>query len=310
MTERTASPYEPVVALSERVTWLLDDVMREEDRLDFRKPFLPESLAGTRGVVGITDAERLRLNHVRGNAYLHLFTFVEEYIIATTVQHASAEIFGDEWAVRALLRFGDEEVKHQQLFRRFAAAFARDFGSPCACVPDAAAVASVILTKAPMAVMLATLHLELVTQAHYTDSVRLGTADEDLEPLFASMLRHHWIEEAQHAKIDILELQKLTTMASPEACAAAIDDYLDILKGLDGVLDQQRELDWTSFCAAIGRSPGEDTRASFIRSQRAAYRSAFLLRGLEHRAFREEVAKLDRGAFTKLDAVAHQLRDG
>lgn len=233
---------------------------------------------------------------------------MEDYIVATAVKHASAEVFGDAWALRALLRFGDEELKHQQLFSRFASAFERDFPTPCGCVPNAAGVAAVILSKSPLAVMLVTLHLELVTQLHYTDSVRLGAAEENLEPLFASMLRHHWIEEAQHAKVDVLELRKLAATASVERRAGAIDDYLDILRGFDDILRQQRELDWSSLCAAVGRPLGDDTRDSFEVAQRAAYREAFLLGGLEHRAFKAEVETLLPASAEKLDDFARELR--
>ena len=49
----------------------------------------------------------------------HLFGFVEEYILANTVQYANAEMFGDRDAVRALCRFADEEAKHMLLFARY-----------------------------------------------------------------------------------------------------------------------------------------------------------------------------------------------
>ena len=81
-------------------------------------------------------------------------------------------MFGDPAALRALFRFADEEVKHQQLFGRFREAFERDFGVPCDVIENPQAVAEVILSKAPMAVVLTTLHIELVTQQHYVEGYR------------------------------------------------------------------------------------------------------------------------------------------
>lgn len=42
--------------------------------------------------------------------------------------HAQVEMFGDHQALRALMRFADEELKHQQLFQRYRDAFDRGFG--------------------------------------------------------------------------------------------------------------------------------------------------------------------------------------
>jgi hypothetical protein len=300
--------YAKIVELSERVAWRVDDIMGADERLDFRRPFVPSSIAGVRSVTGLSPRERLMLNQIRGFSYVHLFAFVEEYIIATAVRHANAELFGEPWAIRALLRFGDEELKHQQLFRRFEAAFVRDFGSPCEGVGSAEEAAGFILGKSPLAVMLATLHLELVTQAHYTDSVRLGVADEELDPLFASLLKHHWIEEAQHAKIDALEIRKLAEGAPPEALDRALDDYVAILHALDGVLEQQCALDLGSFERAIGRPLDGVTRASLDRDLRAASRESYFARGLANRAFRDEVARLSPSSLKRLDQLTADLR--
>src|SRR5207244_3840972 len=115
----------------------------------------------------LSAAQQRTLNQITGNAYINLFAFVEEYIIAMALQHAHAEVFGDHTAIRALSRFADEEAKHQALFLRFVAAFNRDFPHKCEVLGAAAQVAAVIMSKSPMAVVLVTLHLELITQQHY-----------------------------------------------------------------------------------------------------------------------------------------------
>src|SRR5262245_53788938 len=119
--------YGSCVRASEKVSWKVDEVFPQAAKLDFARRFLPEAMVGT-GLGFLSAEERLKLNQITGNSYLYLFYFVEEYIIASVVQHANAEMFGDQTALRALLRFADEEVKHQQLFMRFREAFERDFG--------------------------------------------------------------------------------------------------------------------------------------------------------------------------------------
>ena len=167
--------YASCVRNSEKVSWKLDDVMPRDTRLDFQRPFLPLALAGRGDLEFLSTDEARTLNQITANAYLNLFGFVEEYIIALAVQHAQAEMFGDHDAIRALVRFADEEVKHQALFHRYVAAFQRDFGHPCKVLDSAAEVAGVVLSKTPIAVMLVTLHLEIMTQAHYIECVKDDT---------------------------------------------------------------------------------------------------------------------------------------
>ncbi len=274
--------YASVVRNSEKVSWTVDEVMPPGTRLDFGRPFLPDALEGSSRVPGLTPAERLKLNHITSNAYMNLFAFLEEYIIAMAVNHAQAEMHGDHDAIRALVRFAEEELKHQKLFFRYLDAFKEGFGHPCRVLGDAAAVAHVILSKSPMAVLLMTLHLEIMTQAHYTESAR---NDDRLDPLFVSLLEHHWLEEAQHAKIDALELAKLVEDATPELIQKAFDDYLDLLGDFDGLLASQARMDLTSLSGALGRAFSEAEGLEIVRQQHAAYRRTFLVLGMTNPMF-------------------------
>lgn len=281
--------YASCIRNSEKVSWKLDDVMPPGTSLDFSRPFLPSALSGERGIGVLSDAEKLQLNHITGNAYLNLFAFVEEYIIATTVDHAQAEMFGDHMATRALLRFAEEELKHQELFGRYLAAFAESFGTPCGVLDNAAEVAGVILSKSPIAILIITLHLEIMTQAHYTQSVR---EDESIDPLFASLLKHHWLEESQHARIDALELNKLVEDATPEMIATGFSDYLELCTAVDGLLVAQTDMDLQSLALATGRDFSDADRQAIVASQHAAYRQTFLVAGMTNRLFTGILDKL------------------
>src|SRR5580704_3640980 len=258
--------YESCVRASERISWKLDDVFPPDMKLDFALRFLPETMAGSAELGFLSQSEQLKLNQITGNSYLYLFYFVEEYIIASVVQHANAEMFGDPAALRALLRFADEEVKHQQLFTRFRGAFERDFGVAC----------DVILSKTPMAVMLTTLHLELVTQQHYVEGYREGEV-KGLDPFFASLLKHHWLEESQHAKIDALELAKLAEGATAAHIDAAVDDYIGILDAFSGLLAQQGQLDVASLERAAGRAFDDAETKAIAGHQARTYRRALIV---------------------------------
>jgi hypothetical protein len=278
--------YKSCVKNSEKATWRLEEVMPEGTRLDFTRPFLPEKLAPTARVACLAEKERLVLNHITSNSYLNLFGFVEEYILAMAIKHAHAELFGDHDAIRALTRFADEEVKHQALFKRYRAAFDRDFGFECEVLDNAADVAGVILSKSPLAVVTVTLHLELMTQDHYTSSVR---DEQGLDPFFCKLLKHHWVEESQHARIDALELDKMADASSEDVRSRAFADYLEIGGAFDGLLKLQAEMDVRTLARALGRTFNPDEVAQLTASQQAGYRYTFLVSGMRHKTFMDTV---------------------
>jgi len=114
--------------------WTVDDCFLGRD-FDFGKPFLPERIAGVNGIACLTDDEKRTLNQIRGNSYCHIFAFVEEYIVPLVMDHARADVYGDETRLWSLLRFAEEETKHQQMLRRACAQFEAGFGVSCGLVP-------------------------------------------------------------------------------------------------------------------------------------------------------------------------------
>ena len=280
--------YGKVVEYSERVAWRLNDVFPSGVSLDFSKPFMPSSMFVGHTIDFLDEREMLKLNQIFGNAYRYLFYFVEAYIIDMAMRHAEAELYGNDDNLRAMLRFAEEEVKHQQMFQRFGEMFDRGFGTTCDLVENPQAVAQVILAKSPLAVTLVTLHLEIITQAHYVDCMR---DRKEMEPLFQSLFKHHWLEEAQHAKLDALEIVKLRSGASPEVVQQAIDDYFEIAGAFAGLLAAQAKLDINSLERATGRTYSDEQRTVIEDAQRRSYNRAFLWSGVTNTLFLEFLAE-------------------
>src|SRR5688572_6639295 len=111
-----SADYGKVVELSERVAWRLNDVFPEGISLDFSKAFMPNAMFVGNALTCLNDKEKLKLNQIFGNSYRYLFYFVEAYIIDMAMRHAEAELYGHDDNLRAMLRFAEEEVKHQQMF--------------------------------------------------------------------------------------------------------------------------------------------------------------------------------------------------
>jgi hypothetical protein len=111
----------------------------------------------------------------------------------------------DQIAVEALVRFSDEELKHQTLFRRIDAMIGEVLPSGYRFDIDPDAVTGVVLSKSTWAVLALTLDIELFTQFHYRQSIE---PDAELSELFKDVFLYHWKEESQHAILDELEFAR------------------------------------------------------------------------------------------------------
>lgn len=283
--------------------WSVDDCFQGRD-FDLTRPFLPDRIAGASAIDCLTEKEKLKLNQIRGNSYCHLFGFLEEFIIPMVLDHAREDVFGDETRLRYLLRFAEEETKHQAMLRRSKEQIQSGIGVPCGVISGRADLAEVVLEKSPLAALLLTSLVEWLTQLHYQEHVR---ADEELDELFRDILKFHWIDESQHARADALMIEALAPSLSAEERERAIDELLELVMAIDGLLSQQVELDLKSLERAIERKLSEDEREEIRARQRRAYRWTFLVSGLEHPKFVQMVRELTSTGRKKISGAAKAL---
>ncbi|HYV05049.1 MAG TPA: hypothetical protein VFB82_10705 [Blastocatellia bacterium] len=293
--------YQATLAASERINWRVEDIIGGERRLDFAKPFLPESLARVESLSFLSPSEKLTLNQIRGHGYLYTFGLVEEFILPFVLDHARPLLHGDDYRVRALLRFAGEEAKHIHLFKRFREEFEAGFGAVCAVIGPPEEIGRAVLSHHPLAVALVIAQIEWMTQRHYTDSV---VDDQNVDPQFKSLLKHHWMEEAQHAKLDTLMVEALGAACNDADIDRAIEEYLQIGGFLDGGLQQQVQFDLDSFRRATGRKLDNSEREAFINVQQQAIRWTFLGSGMTHPNFLATLEGLRKGTQAKVEQIA------
>ena len=103
--------YADVLQNSLKVAWTERQVLEGRD-FDYSKRFLPNRLSGVDGIRCLNEREKLKLNQIMGNAYCHIFAYVEEYIIPQALEAAQKDIYGDETRLRTLaaLRRGRVEA--------------------------------------------------------------------------------------------------------------------------------------------------------------------------------------------------------
>jgi len=232
--------YKAVLASSLRAQWELDDVLAAEQELDFSRNFMPESLCRSASAPGLAnDDERRMLNHIAAYQYLCYFGSVEEFILPFLMDHARPTLRDGDYRARALLNFASEEAKHIHLFNRYREAFERGFPVACEMLGPREVLAQKVLQHHPLAVGLIILMIEWMTQAHYLGSIR---DDADIDPLFKSLFKHHWMEEAQHAKLDTLIVDALAEGRTEGELAQVANEFFQIAGFLDKSLQIQATL--------------------------------------------------------------------
>lgn len=297
------SSYDTVLATSLKSAWRLDDVFGPDQELDFSRNFLPESLARTAELASLSPDEQRALNQINAHQYLRLFVIVEEFIIPALLDHSRTLLRGNPVGLRAILNFAGEEAKHIHLFERFEQAFVRQFPVKCKVIGPSEAIGTEVLRHRPLAVGLTILMIEWMTQVHYVDSVR---GDVDIDPLFKTMLKHHWIEESQHAKLDTLVIDNLAEELSSDELDASIEDFLEIMAFLDGGLLTQAGFNLDALEQLTKGSL--DDRDSIQVQQHQAARWTYLGSGATHPTFVATLEEISPRGAQRVAEAASEFR--
>ena len=293
--------YQGVLETSERIHWRIEDIIGGNKRLNFANAFMPESLAQVEGVSFLSTAEKKILNHIRGHEYLAMFGLVEEFILPFAIDHAKAQLSGEDVRVRALLQFAGEEAKHIQLFKEFRREFTDGFASQCEFIGPAEDVKKFVLSHSPLGVGIAILHIEWITLRHYLEAVR---DDQQLDPQFKSLLKHHWLEESQHTKIDTLIVEEMAAAASADEIERAFEEYGKIGAFIDEGIKQQAEFDVAAFEKATGRKLGGNEREEMCAAVLKGMRWTYLGTGMTHPNFLATVEGIKPAARKQIEAMA------
>jgi len=280
--------YAAAIDASKRVRWEIDrDVIRGRE-FDFSRKFLPDSLALIERF-GHLNAEGRRLaSQIQGRTYANMFGLVERFIGAKMLDVSREHWLGDQKALEALVRFTDEELKHQELFRRLEAMMAVQMPAGYAFLPEPNGVANAVLGKSTWSVLGLTCLIELFTQAHYRASIE---PDGNLSELWKDVFLFHWKEEAQHAILDELEWRREHEKLDAAARDRAVDDLIALAGAVDGLLQIQAKSDAEYFNAIAGMRPAAEvqrTEEAFL----AAYRWQYIVSGVREPRFGAILASL------------------
>lgn len=274
--------YARCIKVSKRIRWDIDaDVIRGR-ALDTRQKFLPDGLSLVHELESLTPAERRFLSQIQGRTYANVFGLVERFINAKVLEISRDHWLGNQVALEALIRFSDEELKHQELFRRIERLAAETMPAGYGFRPDPNDVADVVLGKSTWSVLALTCHIELFTQAHYTQSIE---PDGELSALFKDVFLYHWKEESQHAVMDELEWRREHARLTAGERDRGVDDLIELVTAVDGILNVQAAADTDYFAAVAGRSIDATEHASIEAGVLKAYRWQYIVSGVQHPRF-------------------------
>ena len=281
--------YAKCIEVSKRIRWDIDrDVIRGR-KFDFSRKFLPDGLSLADRLDFLDAGERRLLSQVQGRTYANIFGLVERFIGAKILEISRDYWLGDQTALEALVGFTEEELKHQELFRRIERLVAEGMPAGYRFLPQPNDVASVVLTKSTWAVLALTCHIELFTQVHYRQSIE---PDENLSDLYKDVFLFHWKEESQHAILDEMEWQREDGKLTAEERDRAVGDLIELVAAVDGILQAQAPVDVEYFVAACGRrfTPGEmkHLHAGVLK----AYRWQYIVSGVKDPRFNELLGKM------------------
>ncbi|MBK8725179.1 MAG: hypothetical protein IPL96_03740 [Holophagaceae bacterium] len=281
-THNDTARYAKCIEVSKVIRWDLERDLLRGRGLDTAQKYLPDGLTKVQELAFLSDTDKRFLSQVQGRTYANMFGLVERYIGAKMLELSHADALGDQTRIEALVRFTDEELKHQELFRRMEVLAAQAMPEGYSFLPQPNEVAAAVLAASTWAVLALTCHIELFTLVHYRQSVE---PDTQLSDLFKDVLLYHWREESQHAILDELEWQRHDATLLEEERDRGVNDLIALVGAVDGILQLQAPQDAAYFMAASGRTftakQAEQVHALVLK----AYRWQYIVSGVQDTHF-------------------------
>jgi hypothetical protein len=284
-----SSRYARCVEVSKRIRWEIDRDVICGREFDFNRKFLPDGLSKIDAMDFLSEDEKRLVSQIQGRTYANIFGLVERFINAKILEISRDHWLGDQTALEALVRFSEEELKHQELFRRIETMIGAAMPAGYVVAADPNDVANAVLSKSTWAVLGLTCHIELFTQSHYRQSIE---PDPNLSELYKDVFLYHWREESQHAVLDELEWRREHARLDEEARDQAVDDLIALVGAVDGILQVQSQADAGYFVQICGRPVDSAELGKLQAALLRAYRWQYIVSGVQEPRFAEILGSL------------------
>jgi hypothetical protein len=282
-----AARYARCVTLSKKVEWQIDRDLLQGRTFDFSRKFLPDRLSLINRLGFLSADEGRLLSQIEGRTYAYIFGLVERFISAKMLDQGRAHVFGDQLALEALVRFSNDEIKHQELFRRMEMMIGSQLPAGYRQVADPNDVARAVLAASTWSVLALTCHIELFVQSHYVESI---APRDELCPVFRDVFKYHWKDESQHVVLDELEWKDEHMKLSPAERDQAVSDLIALIAAVDGILQAQSASDADYFIRNVSRPFAVEEATQIKTMLLTAYRWQYIISGVQHPHFAQLLA--------------------
>ena len=274
--------YAKCIEVSKRVRFDIErDVIRGRT-LDVTKKFLPDGLSKVDSLEFLSGPPARLMSQIQGRTYANMFGLVERFIGPKVSEISRDHWLGDQTAFEALVRFTEEELKHQELFRRMERLAGQDMHAGYRFLPQPNDVARAVLGKSTWAVLGLICHIELFVLAHYREAIE---PDAELSGLWKDVFMFHAREESQHAILDELEWRRENAKLAPAEHDQGVSDLIDLVAAVDGILQVQAQADSDYFLQCCGKTFDEAQTRRVRDTMLAAYRWQYIGSGVQDERF-------------------------
>ncbi len=304
--EEPVDRYQKCIDASKRVRWDIEEDIIRGRQFNAANKFLPDGLTGMQNADFLSEEDQVFVSQIQGRTYTKVFGVAERFVNAKILELSNDHSLTDQTALEALIRFSDEELKHQALFRRVDELCEQVMPAGYSFDADPNVVAQAVLSKSTWAVLALTLHIELFTQSHYRESI---DQDPSVSELYRDVFKYHWKEECQHAIIDEMELRRIDATITAAERDIAVDEFIELVGAVDSILQDQAHADTAYFSRTVDRTVSEDEQENVHDMLLRAYRWQYILSGAEHRRFQKVLGELLTPTQTmRIDTAIAMLR--
>jgi DNA-directed RNA polymerase subunit F len=281
--------YAKCIEVSKRVRFDIDEDVVRGRQFDASRKFLPDALPKVGELTFLSAEQKKFLSQIQGRTYANTFGLVERFIAPKITEVSRDHWLGDQVAFEALVRFTDEELKHQELFRRLDRMAAEVLPAGYDYKPQPNEVARAVLAASNWAVLGLICHIEIFVLGHYRSSIE---PEQTICPLWKDVFLHHAREESQHAIMDEMEWLREDAKLTPEARDKAVDDLIGLVAAVDGILQVQARSDTDYFLLNAGAAFTSEQARQIHDTVLKAYRWQYIVSGVQEPRFLEVLGSM------------------
>lgn len=240
------------------------------------RPTLPDALTRLSRLGFLAPEDRGFMSRVQGRTHANLLAFLEGIAGAKRVALAAACRFDDAAVFEIIVSLLDEGARDEARFRCIEARLAAGMPPGYGFAANPSLGARAFLEGSTWAVLALAWHARLCRRSN---ALCAAGPDDDMDPGFREAFQR---DRREALPPEMPELAPWRRAGDPRGAApgeANVDEYIGLLRLLDGLLYRQARADAAYFSRHLGRALPPADEGRLLRETLSAYREQFIVRG-------------------------------